>query len=337
MEQTANLASTTVAGGGYTHGSGVLNVASTGGSFSAAPTFRVVIQDNSGVIKALLKVTAINSGTQWAVASEGLDTDALAGDNVYQVLTAGALAQIRSDANQQGTLASRPTSPLAGDRYRATDSVFGYSFDGSVWQPAFLGAACPNAPTAGTFGTAVGTAANLGSYSFAVTKGALLMKLLRLPNTGDQVAAQVQAIPGATPYALRARFVAGLIDDLFAQAGMCLYDSGTGRFITFGVAQRDHFKKLAVGYWHSLIQFGSQLAEFALTESAPFSQLKIADDGTNRTFLAAFDGQNSLQVAQTLSGDWLTPTHCGVYVVSYGLLQGLTVLDWAVLNTADVT
>lgn len=103
-EQFANYpAATTVAVGGYTAGSGVLNVASTAGSFPGSGTFTVVIQDQTtGAAKVVLRVSAINSSTQFAVAAEGTDANANAGDNVYAVLSAAAMAQFKTDC-QQGT------------------------------------------------------------------------------------------------------------------------------------------------------------------------------------------------------------------------------------------
>ncbi len=82
--------STTVSGG-YTAGSGVLNVAATAGT---AANFRVIIVDaGTGAYIALLKVTGVNSSTQYAVATDpgGTDANASSGDGVYAILTADAL------------------------------------------------------------------------------------------------------------------------------------------------------------------------------------------------------------------------------------------------------
>ncbi len=91
-EQLVDLAYTTVAAGGYTAGSGVLNVASTSTGSGALPfplteVFSVSISDpTTRIVKTLLKVTAINSGTQFATASiAGLDVNALVGDLVEAV------------------------------------------------------------------------------------------------------------------------------------------------------------------------------------------------------------------------------------------------------------
>jgi hypothetical protein len=103
MERYSNLSRTTVVGG-YTAGSGVLNVTSTVGDndkppFPTGPNFRVALADpTTGAVKVLLKVTGVNSSTQWAVTPEGADANASADDVVRPVLTAGALDAIKQDA-----------------------------------------------------------------------------------------------------------------------------------------------------------------------------------------------------------------------------------------------
>ncbi len=91
-EQLVDLAYTTVAAGGYTGGSGLLNVASTSTGSGALPfpatgVFSVSISDpTTRIVKTLLEVTAINSGTQFATASiAGLDVNAVVGDLVEAV------------------------------------------------------------------------------------------------------------------------------------------------------------------------------------------------------------------------------------------------------------
>ena len=97
-EQLSNyIASTTVAVGGYTSGSGVLNVLSTTGNFPTHPTFTVIVQDFANNPVVLLRVTGINSSTQFAVTAEGPDANALAGFAVYSVLSSAALRQLFAD------------------------------------------------------------------------------------------------------------------------------------------------------------------------------------------------------------------------------------------------
>lgn len=101
QEQTANFAYTTVAVGGYTAGSGVLNVASTstGSGLQAFPssgTFSVSLVDQGTLLpKALLEVTAINGATQFAVVNNGgVDASANAGDFVFCVQDSRSLTTL---------------------------------------------------------------------------------------------------------------------------------------------------------------------------------------------------------------------------------------------------
>lgn len=89
-----NFASTTVALGGYTSGSGVLNVASTASPFPATPTFSVVVYNQANdppTPRGVLRVSNVNSATQWAVAAEGSDFNAVQGDAVYAVISKVAM------------------------------------------------------------------------------------------------------------------------------------------------------------------------------------------------------------------------------------------------------
>ena len=93
-EQFANACSTKVAAGGYTAGSGVLNVDSTAAPFPQIGDYRIGIYNQStGALKVLLKVTAVNSASQFAVTAEGTDANAAEDDDVYgTIVTAAAIA-----------------------------------------------------------------------------------------------------------------------------------------------------------------------------------------------------------------------------------------------------
>ncbi len=124
-EQLGVLCYTTVAAGGYTAGSGVLNVASTstGSGIMAFPTaaiFTVTISDpTTKAAKAVLKVTGINSATQFAVTAsvqpdaQSADVNCVLGDLVQADIDGRALNAILS-----GTWAALPYqngySDLAG-------------------------------------------------------------------------------------------------------------------------------------------------------------------------------------------------------------------------------
>lgn len=152
-EQQGVLCWTTVAAGGYTAGSGVLNVASTSAGsgplpFPGAATFSVSISDpTTHVVKTLLRVTGINSSTQFATASvAGLDVSCVLGDIVEAVIDSVALTAIVA-----GT-AWAPLAPLYVNGWIDTgggNQVGQYMKDGTgrVW---LRGQLAPGTTTANT-------------------------------------------------------------------------------------------------------------------------------------------------------------------------------------------
>lgn len=101
MEQLPVLCYTTIAAGGYTAGSLQLNVGSTAAGSGLSPfpgsgVFTVEISDpTTSAPKLLLKVTGINSSTQFAVVCVvGTDVNCSAGDVVVGVIDARALLAI---------------------------------------------------------------------------------------------------------------------------------------------------------------------------------------------------------------------------------------------------
>jgi hypothetical protein len=142
-EVYANGCSTTVTGG-YTPGSGVLNVASTASPWPSTGNYRLVILDATfTTVKVILKVTGVNSGTQFAVTAEGVDASALDGDPVRGTeITAAMLDSMRGDMSAQGADASLPatTNHKAGDVYQSNDLPYLYVFDGASWVKYSVGA-----------------------------------------------------------------------------------------------------------------------------------------------------------------------------------------------------
>ncbi len=106
-EQLYNYYSDLVAGGGYTAASGVLNIQGSTSGFTAP--FHIGIYNAAApfALIVLLKVTGVNSSTQYAVTAETghnspADTSAAANSLVAGSITAAAMAQIKLDAFQRG-------------------------------------------------------------------------------------------------------------------------------------------------------------------------------------------------------------------------------------------
>lgn len=199
MERYFNFYSTTVAIGGYTAGSGVLNVASTTGiSLNAGDTCRLLVYNViSGVITpvVLLVATVVNSGTQFAVTAEGTDANALAGASVINVLSAGGMNQIRQDISGIGTYANLPstTNQKEGAQYSCTDSPYKFIFDGTLWQPFWSDGYNVTQPVPANFAWQ-----SQGSATITTTYGTL--RLFRATEVAFNIHAYVTPVPGSTPY-----------------------------------------------------------------------------------------------------------------------------------------
>jgi hypothetical protein len=111
MEQFGNQCSTSIGVAGYVAGSGVLNVLSTSSPWPQAGTFTIQIQNS---VLTLLRVTAINSSTQWAVMAESNDVNTPFGTAVIgTMLSALSMAQIQYDTRiRSGVLLPTFTVPL---------------------------------------------------------------------------------------------------------------------------------------------------------------------------------------------------------------------------------
>lgn len=128
IEQFANGASTTLAANIATTFATSISVTSSSG-FPSGGNFRILIGTE------LMLVTNV-SGTTWTVSRNVEGTTPAthtAGDNVDQILTAGAVTQYRADNVQRGNYASLPSAGNAGAIYLGNDSPVAARDNGSVW------------------------------------------------------------------------------------------------------------------------------------------------------------------------------------------------------------
>ncbi len=239
-ELYTTLGATTVLAGGYTAGSGILNVVASAGSpaFPTAGNFRVVIQDQTtNVVKAVLKVTAIASATRFTVAADGsgIDANAAAGDFVFGVISAAAWDAIRSDQQQVGLAAGLPsvTGQTQGNTYRASDTGQNWIFNAGAW--LLLPTATP-AASYQPFGITVPFALpnnalyswvnqNQGALTVPTTPGSIILQATPA-NGSDQVIARCRAYP-TPPFILTMQILPISIGVAnFSLGGMVVADTG---------------------------------------------------------------------------------------------------------------
>jgi hypothetical protein len=327
-------AATTVASGGRTSGATTLNVASTGSPFPSAGNFSVVITDQStGAAKVILRVTAINSGSQWAVTPEGTDASANAGDNVYAVLSAAGLDGIRADCNQTGTRANLPstTGQKAGNRYKCTDSPYEFIFDGTAWRPFIFGYRVDE-PLSANFAWT-----NQGSSTITTTNGGILLKVP--PNSGDSLRLQ-QLSTISAPYTCDIAFMANCYNQNFTDAGLVLYDSSGGKLVTFQTQNSNSNGpplSLGTARWNSTTSFnasenflnGASTIEL-FGSVGPLFWMRIYDDNTNRNFYFSMDGIVFNLVFQETRTNFLTPNKIGFFIDMNNTATSMWGALWAV-------
>ncbi len=286
VEVYANLCQTLVGPGGYSAGSGILNVVTVSG-FPAMGNFRVVLSDpTSGNPRVILQVTGINSPTQFAVIAEGADAIGFVNDNVTAVLSAGALDAIRANIARTGPVASLPASILskAGDRYDGEDG-FSFRYDGSKWSP-FAPSMLMRKPVLADYAVV-----NAASSSIADSGAGIYLR-----NAANETGLNVHVLsaPG-TPYTLIVR-IAGYLQYTSGHApgfGICFRNSSSGKIETLQVGNSSAALEVSVGYWTSATVFSSALAAaIPLVFLGDQMWLAIADDGTNKEFAFSPDGVN---------------------------------------------
>jgi hypothetical protein len=309
MEQYVDFsAQTTVASGGYTAASGVLNVRSTAAPFPQSGTFRVIIQNaTTNATEVLLIVTGVNSSTQWVVEAEGTDADAFAGDNVYAVLSAGALTQIRSDSSMTGTYADLPgTVPVAGTRYKCTDVPYEFVSNGSAWLAWWMGVPVTVPPLASSFSTA-------GSGTIASASGTLLI-------TG--YLSNYSAFTVSSP-SVPFTFEIGLYIIMPGNGGIGLCTSDGTKYEYFALFPGSS-GPLSVQYNSALNTYGSglfsQSGTLGILPGLLF--LKMVLDSSHRTYYIG-DGTNWVQVFQESHTANLTTSEIGIAI--YGGTETLPV------------
>ena len=306
MERYFNNFATSVAAGGYTSGSGVLNVGTTSGvSLNSGDTCRLAIYNGSTLVVILI-ASAVNSGTQFAVTAEGTDASASSGFAVLNVLTVGGMNQIRSDLSLMGSYVDLPSPGsnflIAGQRFKQTDGPYEWIFNGTTWV-AFLNGFQAVLPIGANY-----TWANQGGATIDFTSAYGLMAIPASGSTSLRV--QYKAQP-STPYTIDVMIAGDLVTGNSNTIGIGFYDSVGGALITLhligAVPGAGDWAGYQVAEWNSVTSFHASVALLGLA-TAPFLPvfLRIANDGTNLTFYIG-NGLAWYEIYTQAVGTWLTP------------------------------
>ncbi len=301
-ELLANYGANTRCSGAYTSGSGVLNVDSTAAPFPQTGNFRVVITDkDDGSPKVILKVTAVNSGTQWNVTAEGTDASADDDDYVYAVLTDNAIRSILIDYNLYGAQASLPAAAdiLQGQKYQSSNGPYSHLKDASAIQYLYGPRRVAKVPVVADWtkqGTGTITDATGGGINFL--------------GAASSWTALYKAVPGGGTYT----FTLGMYFLLSGGSG------GNESAIAAATTDGTKFKYTLLSSGNAVrVQYNTALNTFSANKvtqsnvtfvSHPVFFKIVTTSGISRTYHIG-DGDEFVQVWTEGDTQDFTPTHIG--------------------------
>jgi hypothetical protein len=284
-EQFANKIETTVASA-YTAASGTLIVASDTG-FPATGTFRIRLANAEGTI---LRVDS-RVGTTLTVTVEVDDGDAAVGVAATIVLTAGAIAQLKTD-------------------------VGGGGGGGGGWWPTFV----PQDMTGFTW-------VNQGGASISFANA---ISLLDIPAAGGtNLRALVDTAP-ATPYVVTAALIIRTFRTNNNAIGLVFRESGTGQLMILQVASIAASLVISVAKYNDPTSFNSGVASHDYTGAIIPTPLflRLEDDGTDITFSYSWDGWNFVEIFTETRSTFLPPDQIGIGGDIGGSDSAMSVLSW---------
>lgn len=212
---------------------------------------------------------------------------------------------IRSDQNQIGPIASRPTSGMKkGDRYKCSDSPYDYVYDGSVWQ-AFVFGFQVTEPVLANF-----TQVNIGSSTLDTTQGGIIHYG---PNAGSNINHHFLAIaiPASGAYYVDAACYACGSGSNGGGAGCGLASAASSSGAS--AANNLLFESGSIWQWerqllNSATSFNSNAGQTTLVTSGPLFWTRIYDDRvSNRTFYFSITGSSWIQMYQESRTNLFTP------------------------------
>jgi hypothetical protein len=151
---------------------------------------------------------------------------------------------------------------------------------------------------------------------------------LYAPNVGgDQLRILVRDIPTA-PYTLTAFMNISHFNYNFNQAGLILYESGSGKAITMLLSQAG--LTIALNKWTSVSAYNSVYGQYNIAAPGSFVWFRLTDDETNRGFWFSTNGVYWHQIYSVSRTDYITPDKIGIYCDSNNAIYSVSLhlLSW---------
>lgn len=318
VEGYTTLAETTLASG-YTAGSGTMALTS-GAAFPAAGLTFSVRVDTTGAIYTCTR----SSNTLTVTLESGSDASLSSGVSVVHVMTKRALDNIRLNQNSVGAKASLPSVANDGDTYNTADGFYRYVRSLGAWVPFYAQFKMVE-PVNGSFAWNNQAGATVSTVAGGVV-------LVAPASAGDDIRSREIAYPAA-PFTLTIKFNVTMDGSNFANAGISLRDSGTGKLVTFGLGTNNGIV-IGVNYWNTVTSFASSPRGTSFAAGpAPFMSLRLIDNATNRNWYFSVDGGITwVLFLTTTNTDFLTADKLGFFADSANSEDAaISLLSWEVV------
>ena len=222
-----------------------------------------------------------------------------------------------NNGNGFGSFANRPIQGQSGRTYFAHDAGLMYFDDGNSWNPMGQIDYC--------------TALKSSDFTWQNQSGATSTDfgssiLLYAPSNSNSqnVRFFYKNVP-STPYVITAKFI-------FAQGFSTVYGLAFGdgtKFINFVVNTNGNAWNLNVGTWSNITTPNSSLFDQNFFDvNDHLAWLRVADDGTNRSFSISRDGVNFINIYSTSSATYLTTSRVGIFLNPFGNDQYISFVSW---------
>jgi hypothetical protein len=212
-----------------------------------------------------------------------------------------------------GLASAIPASPNppsgATEFYYETDTTTLKVWNGSAWVTAGGGGGSNSIvntsgpPGIGRFPLSAMSWINQnGCSDVEITGGPIVVGLANFTGGGDNISILSAGSPGSAPWTITADLEALLWAENYITAGLVLYDSGSGKVLTFGLngfasGTGGSPNAIRVVEWSGVTSYSGN--PFQANSAGPaYRWLRIVNDGTNLTFYAGSNGVDWVELYQ---------------------------------------
>lgn len=200
-----------------------------------------------------------------------------------------------------------PTAGTKGREYWPNDVGLALRDNGSAWETIWGGELSAFTPPA-AFGSTAGSGG-----TFSSDKGS---RLLNIVTTGSfNWCFEYKAISPASNYICRAYFecLPFWNNDAFQAPSIILYDSVSGKLISWGYGYDPSTFRMQANKWNSISSFNAAYVNNQVADVMGYGihWWQIRDDGSNRYFEYSYNGVDFYTAGTSSRTDFITPTHIG--------------------------